>query len=161
MRELMELLCDYLTLDHRLTCGQRLSPAQHARWLALQGALPGTGNAPGPGPSNERTDDGVRVELTAHGRFDGARLMGVSRDGLRLRLRQPLALGTRTVVRVVVARTEYVYPCVVAWCDGHVMGVCFDGRPERAAVLGEVSGEWQSPLKLETGWGVPAACGLA
>ena len=142
MRDLMELLVDYLTLEDKLTRGVAHTAAQHARWLTLQNALPGTGNAPGPGPQKERVEDGALVELTAHGRFEAARLMGVSRDGLRVRLHHPLRIGTQTLVRVIAEgpRTEYVYPCVVAWCDGHVMGLCFDGRPARGLLVRAAAG---------------------
>jgi hypothetical protein len=158
MRDLMELLVDYLTLEDKLTRGVALTAAQHARWITLQNALPGTGSAPGPGPQKERVEDGALVELTAHGRFEAARLMGVSRDGLRVRLHHPLRIGTQTLVRVIAEgpRTEYVYPCVVAWCDGHVMGLCFDGRPARGLLVRSAASDWQCPLNLQTGWGARA-----
>jgi hypothetical protein len=158
MRDLMELLCDYLTLEDKITRGVRLTAGQQARWLTLHNALPGTGSAPGPGPAKERVEDGALVELTANGRFEAARLMGVSRDGLRVRIQQPLRLGTQTLVRVIAEgpRTEYVYPCVVAWCDGHVMGMCFDGRPVRGLLVRSAAADWQCPLNLQTGWGVRA-----
>ena len=158
MRDLMELLCDYLTLEDKRSRGVALTATQHARWITLQKALPGTGNAPGPGPERERVEDGALVELTANGRFEAARLMGVSRDGLRVRLQQPLRIATQTLVRVIAEgpRTEYVYPCVVAWCDGHVMGLCFDGRPVRGLLVRSAAADWQCPLNLKTGWGARA-----
>ncbi len=163
MRDLMELLCDYLMLEDKLARGTRLTTAQHARWLTLQKALPGTGSAPGPGPGNERSDDGALVELTASGRFEAARLMGVSRDGLRMRMHQPLPVGAQTLVRVIAEkpRTEYVYPCVVAWCDGHVMGLRFDGRPVRGLLVRADAIDWQCPLDLRTGWGARATSAQA
>jgi hypothetical protein len=163
MRDLMELLCDYLTLEDKLARGARLTTAQHARWLTLQKAIPGTGSAPGPGPGNERTDDGALVELTASGRFEAARLMGVSRDGLRMRMHHPLPVGAQTLVRVIAEkpRTEYVYPCVVAWCDGHVMGLRFDGRPVRGLLVRADAADWQCPLDLRTGWGARATSAQA
>lgn len=158
MRDLMELLCDYLILQDKLSRGTELSAAQHARWITLQKALPGTGHAPGPGPEKERVEDGALVELTANGRFEAARLMGVSRDGLRVRLQHPLRIATQTLVRVIAEgpRTEYVYPCVVSWCDGNVMGLCFDGRPARGPLVRADASDWQCPLNLQTGWGVRA-----
>lgn len=163
MRDLMELLCDYLALEDKLARGARLTTAQHARWLTLQKALPGTGRAPGPGPEGERPEDGALVELTANGRFGAARLMGVSRDGLRMRMHKPLPVGAQTLVRVIAdkPRTEYVYPCVVAWCDAHVMGLRFDGRPVRGLLVRDDAADWQCPLDLRTGWGVRATSALA
>ena len=158
MRDLMEMLCDYLMLEDKRARGITLTAAQHARWITLLKALPGTGSAPGPGPEKERVEDGALIELTANGRFEAARLMGISRDGLRMRIQHPLLPGTQTLVRVIAEgpRTEYVYPCVVAWCDGHVMGLRFDGRPSRALLLRSEAGDWQCPLHLQTGWGVRA-----
>ncbi|MBK8694533.1 MAG: hypothetical protein IPN17_20200 [Deltaproteobacteria bacterium] len=95
MRDLMELLCDYLMLEDKRARGITLTAAQHARWITLLKALPGTGSAPGPGPEKERVEDGALIELTANGRFEAARLMGVSRDGLRMRIQHPLLPGRR------------------------------------------------------------------
>ena len=163
MRDLMELLCDYLTLEDKRARGIDLTTAQHARWITLLKALPGTGNAPGPGPTKERVEDGALVELTANGRFEAARLMGVSRDGLRVRIQGPLSVGAQTLVRLIAEgpRTEYVYPCVVAWCDGHVMGLRFDGRPVRGLLVRSAASDWQCPLNLQTGWGVRATSARA
>lgn len=163
MRDLMELLCDYLMLEDKRARGVDLTVPQHARFLTLQKALPGTGNAPGPGPEKERVEDGAVVELTANGRFEAARLMGVSRDGLRMRMHHPLPPGAQTLVRVIAEgpRTEYVYPCVVAWCDGHVMGLRFDGRPVRGLLVRAEVTDWQCPLNLQTGWGVRATSARA
>lgn len=163
MRDLMELLCDYLVLRDKLARGTALTAAQHARWVTLQKALPGTGSAPGRGPERERVEDGALVELTANGRFEAARLMGVSRDGLRMRIHRPLPPGAQTLVRVIAEgpRTEYVYPCVVAWCDGHVMALRFDGRPDRGLLVRSAAADWQCPLNLQTGWGVRATSARA
>ena len=61
MRDLMELLCDYLTLEDKRSRGVALTATQHARWITLQKALPGTGNAPGPGPDREGGRETMRA----------------------------------------------------------------------------------------------------
>ena len=163
MRDLMELLCDYLTLDDKRARGIDLTAAQHARWSTLQKALPESGDGRPPGPTKERSEDGALVELTANGRFEVARLMGVSRNGLRVRIEPPLSVGAQTLVRLIAEgpRTEYVYPCVVAWCEGHVVGLRFDGRPVRGLLVRSAGSDWQCPLNLQTGWGVRATSARA
>lgn len=165
----MDLLCDYLALAAQRAAGRSLDEGQHLRWLGLLRVLPGTSDPAGPPAAppvshdEESDNDGTLVEITTETGFGSARLMAVSRDGMRLRSRSPLAVDTRTVVRVVLGRAglEYTFPCVVVWRTRTAMGLAFDGTPARVALRHSLPRGWQSPLTLHTGWGPRPAMGLA
>lgn len=163
MRELMELLCEYLGLYDRVSHGALLTVTERARWLTLLKVLPGSGNAPSAPDDDSPEDDadGSPVELTDGAGFSGARLMAVSRDGLRLRIERPLGLGERTVVRVPVSRGEYAFPCVVAWRDTHAMGLRFDGLPARSRPSNTPASPWGVGLGRRTAWGTRRVAGTA
>ncbi|MEZ4405133.1 MAG: PilZ domain-containing protein [Polyangiales bacterium] len=162
MRELMELLCDYLSLHERVSQGAVLTVAERARWLTLLKVLPGSGRAPSAPDDDEDENDGSPVELTDGAGFAGARLMAVSRDGLRLRIERPLTLGERTVVRVPVARGgEYAFPCVVAWRDDDSMGLRFDGLPVKGRAPAASEGPWGRGLGRRGAWGSRRGAGVA
>lgn len=167
MRALMDLLCDYLTLAAQRATGQPLDEAQQHHWLGLQRVLPGApeGAPPTPpqGPDDESDEDGTLVELTTDGGFGTARLIAVSREGMRLRSRLHLPVGARTVVRVVLGRAEveYTFPCVVAWRTAKSVGLAFDGAPLRVDLRHTLRRGWQSPLALRTGWGPRPAVAVA
>jgi len=165
----MDLLCDYLALAAQRAAGHSLNETQHQRWVGLLRLLPGTSDphtpsaAPPVTPDDEPDADGTPVELTTDTGFGAARLMAVSRDGLRLRSHTPLPVGARTVVRVVLGRLglEYTFPCVVAWRTRTAMGLSFDGTPARGPLRQTQPRGWLSPLALHTGWGRRPAMGLA
>lgn len=162
MRELMDLLVDWLSLATRASRGAALTPEERARWMALRQLLPGNGTAP-PAKSDEEDDDGQVVQLTASDAVVPGRLMSASRDGFRVRTARPLKVGQRTVVRLLVIRAgvEYTFPCVVAWADERAMGLRFDGLAERASLRGAHRVSWNRPLDLRTGWGARPAVGSA
>lgn len=162
MRELMELLVDWISLSDRVARGEALLPEEHSRWMALRQLLPGNGSAP-PTKADEEDDDGQAVQLTGADAVVPGRLMSATRDGFRVRTARPLKVGQRTVVRVLVIRAgvEYTFPCVVVWSDAGAMGLRFDGAPERASLRGAHRVSWNRPLDLRTGWGARPAVGTA
>lgn len=163
MRELMDLLVDWLSLATRASRGAALTAEERSRWMALRQLLPGNGAAPPPSRSEEEDDDGQVVQLTATDAVVPGRLMSASRDGFRVRTARPLKVGQRTVVRVLVIRAgvEYTFPCVVAWADERAMGLRFDGGAERSSLRGAPRVSWNRPLDLRTGWGARPAVGSA
>lgn len=154
MRELMDLLIEWLALEDAERAEGVLGTDERARWMALRQLLPGDGAAPRPRAS-EDDDDGSPVQLTTADAVVPGRLMSVSRDGFRVRTQRPQRVGQRTVVRVLVIRAgvEYAFPCVVAWSDEGAMGLRFDGVAERASLRGAHRVNWNRPLDLRTGWG--------
>ncbi len=132
--------------------------------MALLEVLPGTGSAATlPTDVTEGDDDGTPVELTTAGGFGRARLMAVSRDGMRLRGSLRLPVGTRSLVRVILARhgVEWTFPCVVAWRSDGALGLAFDGCPTRQTLTRALRKGWQSPLDLRVAWGPRFAMGTA
>jgi hypothetical protein len=162
MDELMEMLCDYVTMLARISGGESLPASERARFLALSRLLPGTGEPPGPS-EDEDDDEGMPVQLTAPGGFEPARLMAVSRDGLRLAVQHPLAVGAQTIIRVIVPRSglEYTFPCRVAWANNSAMGVAYDGSPSGTPLSKALLVGWRRPLDLRTGWGAKATSAVA
>lgn len=160
MDELIEMLHDYVQLKVQLTTrtkgadGLPLSQEEKGRLMALARMLPGDGAAPGP-DSDDGEQDGIPVQLTAPGGFETARLIAVSRDGMRLHLVHPIAAGTTTVVRVIAPSVgvEFAFPCRVAWCDADAMGLDFDGAPSKTPLSQALGIGWNRPLDLRTGWG--------
>jgi hypothetical protein len=162
MDELMEMLCDYVTLVGRVSTGDFLSTSDRARFLALSRLLPGTGEPPSPS-EDDGDDDGMPVQLTAPNGFETARLVAVSRDGMRIAVAHPLAVGDHTIVRVIVPRSglEYTFPCVVAWSEGDAIGLAFDGCPSKTPLSTALLVGWRRPLDLRTGWGTKSAIASA
>lgn len=155
MDEVIDMLFDYVQLAAKANGRTRavLTPDERGRLLALTRMIPGDGSAPGPDDSDE--DDGVPVQLTAPGGFETARLVAVSRDGMRLRLAHPVAAGSATVVRVIAPTLgyEFAFPCRVAWCDSDQMGIEFDGAPTKTPLALALTVGWNRQLDLRTGWG--------
>lgn len=162
MRELMDLLIEWLALSDAEVGVDGLGPTERARWMALRQLLPGDGEAPRP-RAEEPDEEGTPVQLTADDAVVPGRLMGVSRDGFRVRTPRPQRVGRRVVVRVLVIRAgvEYAFPCVVAWSSPSAMGLRFDGVAERASLRGVPRVSWNRPLDLRTGWGARPAVGTA
>lgn len=162
MDELMEMLCDYVTLLARVSSGDVLSTGERARFLALSRLLPGTGSPPGPS-EDDGEEDGMPVQMTAPGGFESARMMAVSRDGVRVCAGHALPMDAHTIVRVIVPRSglEYTFPCKVVWVDGEAMGLAFDGSPSKTPLSKALLVGWRRPLDLRTGWGDKAAVALA
>jgi hypothetical protein len=154
MDEIMEMLHDYVALLARVTDGDELASGDRARWLALSRLLPGNGAPPEPSDDDE-SDDGIPVQITAPGGFESARLLAVSRDGMRLYLSHPLEEGSHTIVRVIAPRTglEYTFPCLVSWAEGDAIGLAFDGAPIKTPLSKALLVGWRRPLDLRTGWG--------
>ena len=102
------------------------------------------------------------VQITAPGGFELARLMAVSRDGLRIAVTHPLPVGAQTIVRVIVPRAalEYTFPCKVAWSEKDAMGLWFDGAPSKTPLSKALLVGWRRPLDLRTGWGDKAPVAL-
>jgi hypothetical protein len=161
MDEVIEMLHDYVVMLAKLTQGESLTSGERARWLALSRVLPGTGNAPG--PADDDDDDGMPVQITAPGGFESARLLAVSRDGMRLFLARPLPVGASTIVRIIAPRNglEYTFPCKVAWADSERIGLAFDGAPNKTPLSKALLVGWRRPLDLRTGWGEKTPVGLA
>lgn len=155
MDDIIDMLFDYVQLAAKSSGPTRtmLSAEDRGRLLALTRMIPGDGAAPGPDDSDE--DDGVPVQITAPGGFETARLVAVSRDGMRLRLAHPVDAGTATVVRVIAPTLgfEFAFPCRVAWCDRDQMGVIFDGAPTKTPLALALGIGWNRQLDLRTGWG--------
>lgn len=162
MDELMEMLCDYVTMLARVSAGETLALADRARFLALSRLLPGTGEPPARS-DDDAQDDGLPVQITAPNGFESARLLAVSRDGMRLYATHPLPVDSHTVVRVIVPRSglEYTFPCKVAWSDESSMGVWFDGTPGKTPLSKALLVGWRRPLDLRTGWGEKASIATA
>jgi hypothetical protein len=163
MDDVIEMLFDFVQLTAKADArgGVGLTPTERARLLALSRMIPGDGSAPGPDDTDE--DDGVPVQLTAPGGFETARLVAVSRDGMRLRLAHPVRAGTATVVRVIAPAlgAEFAFPCKVAWCDRDQMGLSFDGAPTRTPLAAALGVGWNRQLDLRTGWGTRAVVAAA
>jgi PilZ domain len=163
MDEVIDMLFDYVQLAAKATGRNRapLTAEERGRLLALTRMIPGDGSAPGPDDSD--ADDGVPVQLTAPGGFETARLVAVSRDGMRLRLAHPVAAGTATVVRVIAPALgfEFAFPCRVAWCDRDQMGIEFDGAPTKTPLALALTIGWNRQLDLRTGWGKRAIVAAA
>lgn len=155
MDAVIDMLFDYVQLAAKANDRTRegLTPDERLRLLALSRILPGDGSAPGPEDGDD--DDGVPVQLTAPGGFETARLVAISRDGMRLRLAHPLAAGSATVVRIIAPTFgyEFTFPCRVAWCDRDQMGVEFDGTPGKTPLALALTIGWNRQLDLRTGWG--------
>lgn len=162
MDEIMEMLHDYVALRARVMSGDALSPSEHARWLALSRLLPGNGAPPEPSDDDEM-DDGIPVQITAPGGFESARLLAVSRDGMRLYLARPLPEGSHTIVRIIAPRSglEYTFPCKVSWVSGDAIGLAFDGAPSKTPLSKALLVGWHRPLDLRTGWGQPTPVAMA
>lgn len=162
MDEIMEMLHDYVAMLARFTNGEGMTAPERARWLALSRILPGTGAAPEPAHDDD-DDDGMPVQITAPGGFESARLLALSRDGMRLHLSHPLPVGTTTIVRVIAPKNglEYTFPCKVAWADSERIGLAFDGAPGRTPLSKALAVGWRRPLDLRTGWGERAPLGIA
>jgi hypothetical protein len=162
MDEIMEMLHDYVAMLARIGSGEGLSPQEQARWLALSRILPGTGSAPEPAEDDD-DDDGMPVQITAPGGFESARLLAISRDGMRLHLAHPLPVGASTIVRVIAPKSglEYTFPCKVAWADKERIGLAFDGAPGRIPLSKALLVGWRRPLDLRTGWGERPPLGIA
>jgi hypothetical protein len=156
MDELIEMLHDFVELTTRAKGGtdDTLTAQEKGRVLALTRMLPGDGAAPGP-DADDGDQDGIPVQLTAPGGFETARLIAVSRDGMRLHLAHPIAAGTTTIVRVIAPSVgvEFAFPCRVAWCDADAIGLLFDGAPTKVPLAIALGIGWQRPLDLRTGWG--------
>jgi hypothetical protein len=162
MDEIMEMLHDYVSLLARVTNGESLSAGDRARWLALSRLIPGNGEPPEPS-DDDSADDGMPVQITAPGGFESARLLAVSRDGMRLYLAHPLEVGTHTIVRVIAPRSglEYTFPCLVGWAEGEAIGLAFDGAPSKTPLSKALLVGWRRPLDLRTGWGERTPTGIA
>ncbi len=162
MDEIMEMLHDYVAMLARIGNGEGLSSPEQARWLALSRILPGTGAAPEPADDDD-DDDGMPVQITAPGGFEAARLLAISRDGMRLHLSHPLPVGAQTIVRVIAPKSglEYTFPCIVSWADSERIGLAFDGSPSRMPLSKALLVGWRRPLDLRTGWGERQPLGIA
>jgi hypothetical protein len=161
MDEVIEMLHDYVVMLAKLTAGQSLTSGERARWLALSRVLPGTGKPPE--PADDDDDDGMPVQITAPGGFESARLLAVSRDGMRLYLSRPLPVGTSTIVRLIAPRSglEYTFPCKVAWAESDRIGLAFDGSPNKTPLSKALLVGWRRPLDLRTGWGEKTPVAIA
>lgn len=156
MDELIEMLHDYVELTTRAkgADGLSLNRQEKGRLVALSQMLPGDGGAPGQ-DADDNDEDGIPVQLTAPGGFETARLIAVSRDGMRLHLVHPIAAGTTTIVRVIAPSVgvEFAFPCRVAWCAADSMGLLFDGASTKTPLAQALGIGWQRPLDFRTGWG--------
>lgn len=163
MDDVIDMLFDFVQLAAKTTGrnGSALTAEERGRLLALTRMIPGDGSAPGPDDSDE--DDGVPVQLTAPGGFETARLVAVSRDGMRLRLAHPVRAGSATVIRIIAPTLgyEFAFPCRVAWCDHDQMGVAFDGAPSKTQLAQALGVGWNRQLDLRTGWGRRAVVAAA
>jgi hypothetical protein len=155
MDEIIEMLHEYVSLLARVTSGDALCSVDRARWLALSRLIPGTGEPPEPS-DNDQAHDGVPVQVTAPGGFESARLLAVSRDGMRLCLSHPLPQGLATIVRAIAPRSgfEYTFPCKVAWSREESVGLAFDGAPKKLPLSKALLVGWRRPIDLRTGWGL-------
>jgi hypothetical protein len=166
MDDLMATLREFVLLANRRG-GSGLTPAEHARWAALEKVIPGTGRAPDRS-DEDREGDGMPALVARAGGFEPARLLAVSRDGMRLAVRQSLPGGTCTVVQVAPAGKdlEYTFPCKVAWSDEDKMGLAFDGDPacgraDPAAIDRQRALDLQRAINVQTGWGARRGPGKA
>lgn len=162
MDEVMEMLHEYVTLLAHVTAGEPLTREDNARWLALSRLIPGNGEAPEPS-SDDDVDEGMPVQITAPGGFESARLLAVSRDGMRMYLAHPPPVGAHTIVRVIAPRNgvEYTFPCKVVWVQGEAIGLVYDGAPKKTPLSKALLVGWRRPLDLRTGWGERAQVALA
>jgi hypothetical protein len=154
--EIIEMVHDHVVLATRVAAGESLVSPDRAHLLALTRLLPGTGAAPEP-TDDDDPDDGLPAQLTTRGGFAPARLAAISRDGMRVYLADPRALGPRTAVRLIAARAglEYVFPCWVAWRGDAAAGLLFDGTPTRTRLSKAMRVGWRQALPLATSWGAP------
>jgi len=164
MEAILDLLHDYVALSFRALERRALSREDRGRWLALSRLIPGDGNAPrAPAGSPDGDSDGLPVQIIAPGGFEAARLLALSREGVRVATERPMPVGAVTALRIVVPKSglEYVYACRVQWIQGDTMGLLFDGPPTRTSLSRTSAVGWKRTLDLRTGWFTHERAGTA
>lgn len=146
MPNLFEMIFEYQWLGGKRDLDVPLSDDERARFLGLTQLL--VGERADRRRAMPRVPCPQQIEFTLPGGFEAGSIKNVSGHGIAVATTRPLAVGTRTVVRIVDDAIEYFFPCVVVWQRGGEragMGLYFDGMPSRDHLFGdEVTGVYRA-----------------
>jgi len=146
MTNLLEIVYEYQLLHHKeRSLDVPLDESERARQLGLGRLLKGEYMGSGSRSEVRRSTAPLPAQFTVPGGFGSGEIRNLSAHGAAIVTARPPKRGTRTILRVAdpTAGFEYVFPATVVWSGHGIIGVVFDGTPNRTPFLAPSPDSWR------------------